>query len=491
MEKRSVKKNYFYNLLYQIVVILVPIVTTPYLSRVLEADGIGTYSFIFSIVTYFTLFGTLGVAMYGQREIAYVQDDKAKRSKAFYEIIFFRFITIIISIIAYLICFGRSGENSLYYRIFALELVANAFDISWFFQGIEDFKKTVLRNVFVKVLSVCLIFLLVKTKEDLFIYILIYVMSNVIGNLSLWLYLPKYLQKLKLKELNLKKHIKPILSMFIPQIAIQIYTVLDKTMIGVMLDDMSEVGFYEQSQKIVKVALVLVTAYGTVMCPRYANAASNGDYMAIKKYLNKSFTIACMVGIAITFGIIGISDNLVPWFLGEGYEKVKVLLKISAFLNIAIGLNNVSGVQYLVQIKKQNIFTISVIFGAIINFVLNIVFIYLFKSVGATIASIIAEFSILIYQLIYIKKNSDFKISSLLSISIKYLISGVIMLFILIAIGKILESNMISTLLMILVGSVVYFVSLLILKDKFLINTLSDLKVKLKREIFKENTDER
>ena len=148
--KKSIAKNYAYNLVYQMLTIFLPLVTTPYLSRVLGAESIGIYGYTISIVTYFILFGTLGVLLYGQREIAYVQDDKKARSKAFFEIIIIRTITLSISIILFYLIYGRSGEYALYYQILIVQLIANIFDISWLFQGIEEFDKTVVRNLIVK-----------------------------------------------------------------------------------------------------------------------------------------------------------------------------------------------------------------------------------------------------------------------------------------------------------------------------------------------------
>ena len=250
MAKKTIIKNYIYNLIYQILVLILPLITTPYISRVLGAENIGIYSYTISIVTYFILFGSLGVALYGRRQIAYEQEKGKKYSKTFWEIFLLRIITMLISTIIFYCIFVNGEKYQLYYKILLLELLANCFDISWFFQGLEEFKKTVTRNVIIKLISVICIFTFIKTHEDLPMYFVIYVLSTLIGNISLWFYLPKFLKKVRLKQLNLVKHIKPTIGLFIPQIAIQVYTVLDKTMIGFIISDKSEVGFYEQSQKI-------------------------------------------------------------------------------------------------------------------------------------------------------------------------------------------------------------------------------------------------
>ncbi len=239
--KRSITKNYIYNLIYQILVLVLPLITAPYISRVLGAENIGIFSYTTSITTYFILFGSLGIAMYGQREIAYLQENKDKCSKTFWEIVIVRFITMLISMAIFYITFVKGNQYSIYYAILLLELLANCLDISWFFQGLEEFKKTVLRNIVVKIISIICIFTFVKTANNLSTYIWIYVLSILIGNVLLWAYLPKYLKQVHIKELHILNHVKPTIGLFIPQIAIQIYTVLDKVMIGAIITDKAEV----------------------------------------------------------------------------------------------------------------------------------------------------------------------------------------------------------------------------------------------------------
>ena len=173
-------KNYLYNLMYQILIILLPLVTASYLARVLGAAGNGIYIYTYTIANYFVLFGSLGISMYGQREIAYLQNDKTKMKKTFIELVTFRFITIFIASIIYYFFFMKNGEYAVYYRILFFELLAGAFDISWFFQGMEDFKKTVLRNIIVRLVSVALIFIFVKEPSDLNKYLIIYAFADLL-----------------------------------------------------------------------------------------------------------------------------------------------------------------------------------------------------------------------------------------------------------------------------------------------------------------------
>lgn len=478
MKENSLKKNYIYNLIYQLLIIILPLITTPYLSRVLGADGVGIYSYTLSITTYFVLFGSLGVAMYGQREIAYIRDDSNKKSLAFWEILFLRFITMAISLVIFIFIFALGKNNyNLYYKILIIEIIANSLDISWFFQGMEEFKKTITRNIIVKIIGVICIFLFIKRAEHLWLYVLIYVLSNLLGNLSLWLYLPKYLTKIKLSNLNIKKHILPTINLFIPQIAMQVYLVLDKTMLGNILGDMSEVGNYEQAQKIIKTALTIVTSLGTVVAPRIANIISNNNNKDIHNYLENSFRFVWLLGFPIMMGVMATSRTLVPWFLGDGYEKSILLLMVGAPLILAIGLNNVTGIQYLIPAKKQNLYTKSVVIAAVFNFILNLLLIPWLKSAGALIASVIAEFSIVIVQLIDVRKDFDIKIA--FKNSLKYIVSGVVMFIPTYILGLYFKASIITTLLQVALGTLVYGIMLLILKDSFVLGILKNLISKI------------
>jgi len=463
MAAKKIVKNYIYNVAYEILAIIIPLITTPYLSRVLGAENIGIYSYSLSIATYFILFGSLGIALYGKREIAYVQDDIDKRSRAFFEVFITKCITMLISITLFYFSFCINGEYDAYYKILLLEMLANILDISWLFQGLEEFKKTVVRNVIIKAVSVACIFLFVKSESDLGLYFAIYVLSNLIGNISLWLYLPKYIKRQKLKSLNVKKHIKPMLVLFVPQVATQIYTVLDKVMIGAIIPDKSEVGYYEQSQKIVKMLLTLATALGTVMMPRIAATYAKKEMARVKEYMNKSFSFIAMLAFPLMMGIISISYHFVPVFYGDGYEKVRILLCAISPIIVLIGFSNVVGTQYLLPTKQQAKYTISVIVGAATNFLFNLLLINNLASIGASIATVIAEFSVTAAQLYLVRK--ELKVTDIIKNTYRYLISSLIMLACGLTISSLIEDNITSLVVQVAVSVMVYFGVLLVLRD--------------------------
>ena len=471
MKKNSVKKNVVYNLIYQVLTVLLPLITTPYLSRKLGAEPIGVYGFTLSIVTYFVLFGSLGTAMYGQREIAKNQNSKKKYSVTFWEVTIIRIFAMFISMILFFIFFCRNGSYILYYKIFLIYMIAYALNISWFFQGMEKFDKIVIRNIIVKILSIILIFTLVKSPNDLWIYILIFAGSEFLGNVSLWFYLPKYLVKIKKKTINLKKHLIPVSLLFLPQVATQIYTVLDKTMVGIITNDMNEVGFYEQAQNIAKAALVIMASVQTVMNSRVANANALGDKKEIKQCLKKSFDFVWMLGIPIMIGLMVVSNNLVPWYYGKNFDSVKYILISTAPLIMAIGLNGITGIVFLIHTGQQNYFTKSVVFGAIVNVIFNIILINIFGTIGAAISSVIAEIAILVFHFRYIK--IIYKISDIFKVSIKPLISGLLMAIVILPISMYLKPSIINTSILVMIGMIVYTLVLYISKYELFYNNLN------------------
>ena len=469
---KSLKKNYSYNLIYQIIVIIIPLITTPYLSRVLGAEKIGIYGYVLSIATYFMLFGTLGTALYGKREIAFVSKNRKEYSKVFWEIVLVRLIFVLISLLFFYIFFIRSTKYGVYYAILSIEIIATIFDISWFFQGLEEFKKIVIRNVVIKLLSVAAIFLFVNTREDLVIYLMIYSLSTLIANISLWFYLPRYLVKVD-DKLQLNRHIVPTINLFIPQVAIQVYTLLDKTMLGVLTDNMNEVGNYEQSQKIIKTALVLVTSLGTVVSPRISSTIADGNKKQVVEYLKKSYNFVWLLGFPLMMGLIATASTIVPWFLGGEFKQSISLIMIGSLLIMAIGLNNVSGVQYLISVKKQNLFTKSVVIAAIFNFLLNLILIPKFGAFGAIISSVLAEILIIIVQAIDIR--NDFDVRIIYKGSLKYIIGSIIMFIPVYMIGLYMEPRIITTLIQVIVGLVIYGIYLLVIKDEFTINFINSI----------------
>lgn len=470
MQEKSVERNYIYNLLYQILVMIVPLVTTPYVSRVLGATGVGAYSFTGSIVSYFVLIGNFGFATYGQLEIAAKRNNKEQMTIEFWDIFFSRLVVMGLCSVIYAFYIIVTGEYINLYLILYIQIFAAAIDISWLLQGLEEFKKIVIRNLIVKFTSVIFIFLCVKNKNDLLLYVVIMQGSTLLGNASLFVYLKQFLCKINIKSINVKKHIIPSFQYFIPTIATSVYTLLDKSMIGWITRSANENGYYEQAQKIEQMAVTVVTSLSVVTLPRMTFLYKQNKIEEMKERLNSSIKFILFIAFPMMVGLNVMAVKIVPWFLGNGYEKSINLLQIFSVLILVVGLNNAVGKQVLMPIGKQKEYNKSVIIGAIVNFLCNSVLIYKYKSIGAAIASVIAETSIL---LMFLKFSDEYvRINELLKYSKKYIVSSLIMGIILWKINIYIPSNIIGITLQIVLGICIYFGILLFLKDEFILNCL-------------------
>lgn len=474
---KSIKKNYIYNLLYQILIMVAPLVTTPYVSRVLGAEPIGEYSYSYSIVYYFMLAAVLGTSTYAEREMSFYQDNRKKRSLRFWDLTTLRVITTFISILCYAIIVKCLFTDYIMFGIISLNLVAVAMDTVWLFQGLEEFGQITLRDAIVKVFTIILIFLFVNSPHDLYIYVLIMSLSPVISAMTLIPFVHRYIDKPSLENLHPFRDFKSILGLFIPTVAISVYAMLDKTMIGIFTVTKAENGYYEQAMKLSKTALTIVTSLGTVMIPRISYYAGKKQTKKIEEYMLKSYRFVWMLGIPICFGLIGISNNLVPWFYGAGFEKVKGLLQILSFLVIAIGLSNVTGLQYLIPTKQQNKLTNSVLTGAAVNVMLNAVLIPRFYAFGAAAASVAAEFTVTIVQLVYIRKQMN--VREILLPFFRYAAAGTAMLTLLFLEDRIFSPNVWCTCAMIFSGGGIYFFLLLLCRDSLVHGALTTVKERI------------
>ncbi len=471
MANKSLKKNFIYNLIYQVTMLVSPLVVTPYISRIFLPESIGLYSYADSMAAYFVLVAVLGTSTYGQRAIGYLQEDKEGRSRAFWEIFLLRFMTTSVTLAAYAVyalLFAR--ENIVVTVILALNVLNVVFDISWFMQGLEEFGKTAFRSILFRLLSVGAIFLFVKNDGDLYLYVLFMTAFTVLGNLSLWLYLPKYL--VRVKGIRPFHDIRSVLMLFLPTVATQVYTVLDKSMLGWFSDGYNENGYYEQAEKIVKIALSAVTALGIVMIPRIASTYKAGDTERVRYYIYNSYRYVWMAAIPLMLGFISIASVFTPVYYGEGYGKCAVLLPIFSILLVMIGLSNVNGMQYFVPIGKENILTLTVVVGAVVNFAMNLILIPFLASVGAAIASVVAEFAVTLTGFLYIWRTKQFPLGPVFLCSWRYWLAGGAMCGVLFGVKYFLPVTLWSLILLIGMGAAVYFVVLLLLRDPFLFDLI-------------------
>lgn len=496
IKKTNIKTNYIYNMIAKCVSLIVPILVTPYLARKLGADGNGKLSYIASIVSYFILFANIGIETYGQRIIAVHQNNKGYLKKLTIEIGILRLVLTICSLLIYYVIFTFFYKsNQTLYFIYGITLLMTAFDFSWFFQGIENFKILAFANMLTKVFYIPLCFLLIHDKNDINIAAALTVMSTV---LTYFICLPKILIYFKgvsmPSGLSPFSHFMPCMVYFIPTIAIQIYTVLDKTMIGLITKSDFENGFYEQAEKIVKLPLTIVTSLNTIMRSRISYYYSTGRFEEIDTLTAKSCHFTLCLSIPITLGICAVATNFVPIYLGDGYDKCITLLYFFSPIVLIISISNLLGSHYYTPFDKQKISNIFLIIGAVVNFSCNLFLIYFFKSTGAVIGSVIAESVVTILYVVFSRKF--FKPINFLKYGYKYLISGIIMFVLVYFLNTKWSTSDISRYKALLylccevgIGAILYFIILCILRDSFIINSIKSIFNKFKRNKEDDSTE--
>ena len=341
---------------------------------------------------------------------------------------------MVVSYILYIILFNK--EYKLIASIQILYVLSSVFDINWFFFGIEKFKLTITRNTLIKVLSLILIFLFVKQREDVWIYTLILAGSTLFSNIVLFSFLKKYVKFVGIKKEDVVKHIKPCFTLFLPVIAVSIYNVISKIILG-SLSEISEVGYYENAVKIIQVPLSIVTALGTVMLPRTSNLISKNKDVLVKNTLSKSMTFVMFLVMPMVFGLLAIGKDFSIIFFGSEFLKTGYILKILVIDIIFISWGNVIRTQYLIPKEKDKEYTISAILGAIVNVITNLILVPKFASIGATIGNVFAEFSVVLFQSWAVRKELNLK--RYFKDSVNFIIKAFIMYIGILLIGNIIS----------------------------------------------------
>lgn len=457
-------KNTLYNMSYQILIILIPMITMGYTARVLSPKSIGINGYTNSVVIYFVLFATLSVPMYGDREIAYVQDNKEARSKVFWELFSIKVISSIISITVFILCVVFLFEKHKTYTILqAILIIASTFDISWYFIGVEKFNKIVVRNAVVRIISVIAIFTLVKSNDDLWIYILIAPLTTLIANLSLWGPLKEEIVKIRIKELNLKKHFRPLLMLFLPQIVTQVYLNFNKTFLGTI--DEVENGFFVSSDNIMRVVVAMISSFSAVIVPRVANMYSNKKFEELRDFIVLYFKMVTVIAILLMTGIYSLSHTFIPFFLTDTYREVADIMCIQAGAIILVAWANITS-SYILSANLLRQYTLSSIAGIIANISVSFYCIPLYGARGAALAGVVTELAVTLIQLITINKNISFKY--LFSEIWKPIIAGILSFLLVLLIQEKVEFNFVVFIAEGLVIVFTYFIILFVLKASVL-----------------------
>jgi len=479
----NLKLNLILNIIYQVVVVLSPLIITPKISRVFGADYIGLREYTYSIVYYFAVFGTLGLDMYGMRQVARYRDDMTECSKQFFSIwllkLFFGSVSVVIFLFSFVI-FNQDGFSKSIYLLWLIYLVRECINPAWYLQGKEKYKFLSVSNAISQIAYVVVVFLFINEKSDLLLFILFYVAIPAAITLITIVFVLFDVKKFpKIKVADCIKHIKPTFIYFVPTIAAALYTMVDKTMLGIFDSSKVLTGYYGQAEKIVKVATALTSASFPIMRSRMSYCYENQDENSYKEYCEKFISLSMLLCVPITFGIIGVAKDFVPIFFGEGYDAVTPLLYAFSSIVPCLTISGVLQAIYIFPLGKQGKMNIYYVIVLVVNLVLNLCFIPLLGAVGAVIASIVSE--LLLAVILLVKSREKINIKLFLSKSVKYIISAVIMLGAVILISKYLTIlPVVKLILEVVIGAVVYMVCCLLLRDAFIIEQAKTILSKLK-----------
>lgn len=454
MKLSTIKKNFIYNVIYQLLLVILPLISVPYVSRVMGAEAMGEYSYTYSIVTYFMLISMLGINNYGNKRISYLKDNRKEVSKEFWEIYSLQIVMTLLMVIGYIIylIFICKSYHVLS-TLLLIALISCMFDINWLFFGLEKFKLTVTRNIIIKILSVCMVFLLIKSPKDVWLYTIIMSTSTLISQLLLLPFLRKEVEFIFPTYNGILSHLKECIILFIPVIAYSIYKIMDKTMLGIIKAAL-DLGYYEYAEKIYNIPSGLITALGTVMLPRISNMISRNESKEVESLINKSFEFVFFISIPITFGLSAIASNLAVVFLGNSYEETGKLLSILSFCILFIAIANVIRTQILIPNSKNKEYVSATIIGSIINLVLNIYLIPVLGAIGACIGTVSAEFIVMIVEMFFVRKT--YITTENIIKFIRFLVKGIIMYICVIMINVLDCSAFVKLTTQIAVGVLVY-----------------------------------
>ncbi|MCD4837998.1 flippase [Neobacillus sedimentimangrovi] len=469
----TIKKNLFYVLIQQFILLGLPFLTIPYISRVLGPNGVGHYSYSFSYVTLLINVFLLGSNLYGVREIAKVKSNPGQLSRTFSEIYWIRTGLLMLGTLFYLSCvlFLWEGDKVFYWQ--TLHFIAAFFDITWLFQGLEQFKKVVTRNITLKLLGFVSVFLFVKDEHDVVLYTIIMGASVLIGNVALFYQLSRSVRFTRSMD-GFKRHLKQMFILFIPSFSAMIYSVLDKTMLG-FLSSTTQVGYYEQAYKIVYMISSLINISGTVMLPRTSSLIAENQFDKLHQILRDGVTFTLFLVFPIMFGFLVIAKDFVQWFLGNQFQVSGTIAMIMAPVIIFKSLGVIFGSWYLVPMNKNKEYTLPIVIGALLNLILNFLLIPKYGAVGAASATTVTEGVILAVQLWFLKNviKPNWKMKKGI---IMYLLASIVMAILVIVLsGAWPTSLLLKIVLKFLFGGMIYILMLLLLREELARNLVKKL----------------
>lgn len=458
---KSVKFNFIMNFILTASNFVFPLVTFPYVSRVLGASGNGKIAFIASVASYFSMIASLGIPTYGIRACATVRDDKEKLSKTVHELLIIHSIMTMISLTLFFVSYfliGRLQREPELMFVNGISLLLNVMGANWLYSALEQYQYITFRSLAFKVISILLMFALVHKRQDYVIYGAISVFAVAGSNVLNFINLRKFVSFKNYKCYHLKQHMKPILVFFAQTVAITVYTNLDTVMLGFMKND-AEVGLYSAAIKVKNILVTLVTSLGTVLLPRLSYYTANGYKEEFKKLTHKAMEIVFVMGMALTGYFVIMAKECIVFISGEEFLGATLAMQIIIPTIIFIGLSNITGIQVLTPLGKEKYVLISVVVGAGIDFVWNLLLIPSMGAAGAAVGTLLAEIAVLLVQWYAIRKVVKMRLVRVKEIIKIIGISGTMAILLWIANGTI----SLPSVLQLMVTAVAYFGSVLLL----------------------------
>lgn len=481
MLQKSIKNNYLYNLSRHLLGFIIGILTMPYVNRVLGVNGIGKIEYANSIVMYFVLFSALGIPMYGIREVSKKRDDLKGKSKLVIELLVILIITTLISyLILFTIIFSFKSFEDLKPLLYIMSsmLIFSNLGVEWYYQGVEDQKFITIRFTIIKIITLLLLFIFVKGPNDYLKYGFILVISSVGGNIFNIINLKNHisLKDLSFKDLEFKKHLKPITTIFIASVSVSIYLQLDNLMLGI-LKGSTEVGYYSMANKLIRFAILAITTLGSVLMPRLSFLI-NHDEIQYQQYLKKTLNYFMIIALPISLIFVLLAKDFTLLIGGENFIPAVLTMQILSPLIIIVSIAYFIGFLILYPRGKESIYTIAVTLSALTSLIANFYFIPTYGHRGAALVTVLAELiGILIMILIYFK---EIKKIGLININLfYYIIASIIMTLIIIYITNFNLNPFINILVSSIIGGIIYLVSLFYLKEEIIISIIKKVKSKL------------
>lgn len=394
----SVKKNFLYSSAYQVLVAVAPLITTPYLSRVIGTQGNGVFTYTQSIANYFVLVAIMGMSNYGVRTIAEHAADRNARSRVFWEAFCMQAAIgalVLCAYVCYALVWGQSYAPL--WALWGMWVLGSVLDVTWLLWGMQEFRIPTIRNFCTRLASIVAIFVLVKGPGDVWGYVAAIAGAYLANALLIWPAVRRYVDWVRPTWKGMVSHLVPNLTLFVPVIATSLYTIMDKVMLGSMAG-MDQTGLYDYAEKVSKMPMSIITALGAVVLPKMTTVIAEGRHREARSLVRTTMWFMQACALALALGIAAVAPEFALVFFGEGYGKSVPLLRILCVIVPLICATNVIGIQWLLPTKKDRLFTASVAFGAVVNIGVNLFAIPQAGALGASVATVAAEMAVLVFQ---------------------------------------------------------------------------------------------